>query len=87
LIRDPLGEVETVCLLGTDPACDPKQIAEWFVLRWQVEVTLEAARRHLGVETQRQWADKAIARTTPPCWGCSRGLHCGRMHCIPLVSR
>jgi hypothetical protein len=22
-------------------------------------------RQHLGVETQRQWSDKAIARTTP----------------------
>ena len=25
-----------------------------------------AVRRHLGVETQRQWSDPAIARTTPP---------------------
>ena len=33
--------------------------------RWQVEVTFEEARRHLGVETQRQWSDAAIARTTP----------------------
>jgi len=35
------------------------------VRRWQVEVTFEEVRRHLGVETQRQWSDKAIARTTP----------------------
>lgn len=41
-------------------------------VRWAVEVTFEElgaegrqARRHLGVETQRQWPDKAIARTTP----------------------
>ena len=33
--------------------------------RWQVEVTFEEARAHLGVETQRQWSSKAIARTTP----------------------
>ena len=32
---------------------------------WAVEVTFEEVRRHLGVETQRQWSDKAIARTTP----------------------
>lgn len=37
----------------------------WFVRRWQVEVTFQEARAHLGVETQRQWSDKAIARTTP----------------------
>jgi hypothetical protein len=34
-------------------------------MRWQLEVTFEEVRRHLGVETQRQWSDKAIARTTP----------------------
>jgi hypothetical protein len=38
-------------------------------MRWQVEVTYEEARRHLGVETQRQWSDKAIARTTPALLG------------------
>lgn len=65
LVRDPQGEYETVCLLCTDQTVAPLQIVEWFVMRWQVEVTFEEARQHLGVETQRQWADKAIARTTP----------------------
>jgi hypothetical protein len=65
LIRDPQVEYETVCLLCTDQTVAPDQIVEWFVMRWQVEVTFEEARRHLGVETQRQWSDKAIARTTP----------------------
>ena len=37
----------------------------WFVRRWQVEVTFQEAREHLGIETQRQWSDRAIARTTP----------------------
>jgi predicted DNA-binding transcriptional regulator YafY len=35
------------------------------VQRWQVEATFQETRAHLGVETQRQWSDKAIARTTP----------------------
>ena len=30
-----------------------------------MEATFEEARAHLGVETQRQWSDKATARTTP----------------------
>ena len=34
-------------------------------MRWSVEVTFEEARAHLGLETQRQWSDRAIARTTP----------------------
>ena len=41
------------------------QIVRWFVQRWQLEVTFREVRDHLGVETQRQWSDKAIARTTP----------------------
>lgn len=65
LIRDPQDEYDTICLLCTDQSVASSQIAEWFVLRWQVEVTFEEARRHLGVETQRQWSDKAIARTPP----------------------
>jgi len=42
---------------------------EWFIRRWQVEVTFEESRRHLGIETQRQWSDKAIGRTTPCLFG------------------
>jgi len=69
LIRDPEGRFATQALLCTDLATDPAQILAWFVLRWQVEVTLEEARRHRGVETQRQWSDRAILRTTPALLG------------------
>jgi len=65
LVRDPQGKYETICLLCTDDDVLPQQIVDWFVLRWQIEVTFEESRRHLGVETQRQWSDLAIARTTP----------------------
>ena len=43
----------------------PEQMLTWFVRRWTIEVTFEEARAHLGMETQRQWNDRAIARTTP----------------------
>ncbi len=69
LIRDPQGAFATQALLCTDPAADPTQILEWFVLRWQLEVTFQEVRTHLGVETQRQWSDLAIARTTPVLLG------------------
>ena len=39
------------------------------LLRWQVEVTFEELRAHLGMETQRQWSERAIARTTPALFG------------------
>ncbi len=65
LIRDPQGTYDPMALLCTNPAYDPTQILTWFVWRWQVEVTFQEVRTHLGVETQRQWSDLAIARTTP----------------------
>lgn len=61
-----------------------KQIVTYFVRRWTVEVTFQEVRAHLGVETQRQWSDKAIARTTPVLLGLfslvtllANGLHQG----------
>ncbi len=69
LIRDPLHQFDSQALLCTDPAISPAQIIEWFVLRWQIEVTFQETRAHLGVETQRQWSDRAISRTTPVLLG------------------
>jgi hypothetical protein len=65
LIRDPKGKFKTQALLCTDLTITPVQIIRWFVLRWQLEVTFREVREHLGVETQRQWSDLAILRTTP----------------------
>jgi hypothetical protein len=69
LIRDPQGGFKTQALLCTDLDADPKKIVCWFVMRWQLEVTFQEVRRHLGFETQRQWSDMAIERTTPALLG------------------
>jgi len=65
LVRDPAGEFKPQALLSTNLESNPVEMLEWFVRRWQVEVTFEEARAHLGMETQRQWSDKAVERTTP----------------------
>lgn len=65
LVRDPAGKLESKAFLCTDQQACPLEILAWFVRRWSVEVTFEEVRRHLGVETQRQWSDAAIRRTTP----------------------
>lgn len=62
---DSAGKFEPQALLCTDLNAQPKDIVYWFRQRWQVEVTFEEVRAHLGVETQRQWSSKAILRTTP----------------------
>ena len=64
-----LGEFKSQALLCTDPQVAAPQIIQWFVLRWQLEVTFQEGRAHLGIETQRQWSDLAIARTTPILFG------------------
>lgn len=69
LLRDPRGKFEPQALLCTDPGVSASQIIQWFVLRWRLEVTFQEARTHLGMETQRQWSDLAIARTTPTLFG------------------
>jgi hypothetical protein len=69
LVRDPTGELDTHAFLATDLDVTPHDMLQWFVLRWQIEVTFEEARAHLGMETQRQWSDRAILRTTPALLG------------------
>jgi hypothetical protein len=65
LIRDPQACFKPQALLSTNLDHTPEQMLTWFVRRWTIEVTFEEARAHLGMETQRQWNDRAIARTTP----------------------
>jgi hypothetical protein len=80
IVRDPSGTFKTQALWCTDWNATPLQIIEWFIWhipdgcailgqRWQREVTQRAVREHLGVETQRQWSDLAIVRTTPALFG------------------
>jgi hypothetical protein len=66
LVRDPHRRFEQPqALLCTEPDRTPEQILRWFIQRWQLEVTFQETRVHLGVETQPQWSDLAIARTAP----------------------
>ena len=65
VVKDPNGQFPPQALLSTDETITPQQMLTYFIQRWTVETTFEEARAHLGMETQRQWNDQAIARTTP----------------------
>ena len=69
LVRDPSGERDAQAFLCTDTDLEPVAILGRFVFRWRIETTFQEVREHLGVETQRQWADLAILRTTPALLG------------------
>ena len=65
LVRYPDKRREPEAFLCTDTAAAPRDVLACFDRRWAMETTYEEARAHLGVETQRQWSDPAIFRTTP----------------------
>lgn len=65
LVKTPDGKNVAEAFFSTDINNLPAKIIDWFVLRWNIEVTFEETRAHLGVETQRQWSDNAIQRSTP----------------------
>lgn len=70
LLHDPSNKSLKACLLfATDPNATPEHIITWFVMRWNVEVTFEEVRAHLGFETQRQWNPLAVARSSPAILG------------------
>ena len=65
MVRDPEGKLRDEVFFCTDQEAKSGSIITWVVMRWSLESTFEEARAHLGVETQRQWSDLAIQRTTP----------------------
>jgi hypothetical protein len=69
LTRDPEGKLRDEVFACTDTGASAEEIIKWFVLRWGLEVTFEEMREQMGMETQRQWSDLAIARTTPILMG------------------
>jgi hypothetical protein len=69
LVRDPSSRRDARAFLRTDLNLKPDAILGRFVSRWRIETTFQEARQYLGVETQRQWSDLAILRTTPALLG------------------
>ena len=70
LVRCPEDpHFEPAAYFCSDPTISAEQVVLWHIGRWNIEVTFEEVRAHLGFETQRQWSDKAIERTTPCLFG------------------
>jgi DDE superfamily endonuclease len=49
LLRDPAAQRDPFALFCTDESASALQIVAWYVRRWQVEVTFQEARAHLGL--------------------------------------
>lgn len=78
-------ELDLAAFQAPDLEVSAVEILTYFVRRWQVELTFEEVRAHLGVETQRQWSDLAIARTTHCSWVSSPWWRSSRRTCRGVV--
>jgi len=65
VVRHPEGKSRDDVFFTTDPALTPAQIVEAFVRRWSLETTFQETREHLGLETLRNWSQKAVKRSVP----------------------
>jgi hypothetical protein len=69
LVICPDNSFKPTAFFCSDLSIPPELIITWFVARWNLEVTFEEIRAFLGFETQRQWSQRAIERTTPCLFG------------------
>jgi len=69
LARCPDDSFEPAAFFCSDTHISAKQLIVCFALRWNIEVSFEELRAFLGFETQRQWSDRAIERSTPCLFG------------------
>jgi hypothetical protein len=67
--RDPAGKLEPQAFLATDLDVAPSAMLPGFRARGPREVPFQETRAPRGLETQRQWSDPAIQRTTPALLG------------------
>ena len=66
---DPEKRMRPEVFVTTVVEVSAEQVIEGYGMRWSEEVTFEESRRHLGIETQRQWSELAVKRTTPALLG------------------
>lgn len=69
LVRAQDDSIKPAAFFSSDPNVEPLFILNSYLSRWNIEVTFEEIRAQLGFETQRQWSDRAIERTTPCLFG------------------
>jgi len=90
LTRDPTGKRPPKALFSTDQAQPAEEIVRDFMKRWSLEVTFlevtfEESRAHLGIETQRQWSDRAIERSSARLRSCSGSTASWRSLALPWL--
>jgi hypothetical protein len=70
-VRDLEGTHREEYFYSSDVSLPPEQIVSLFAARWNIEVTFQEVRTHLGFTTPRNWSKKSVLRTGP----CLLGLY------------
>lgn len=70
-VHDLTGNRDDAYFYSTDPNMRPERIVEWYTWRWNIEVTFQEAKEHLGVESTRNWCKQSVLRSFP----CLLGLY------------
>lgn len=70
-VRDVEGTHREEYFYSSDPSLPPEQIVSLFAARWNIEVTFQEVRTHLGFTTPRNRSKKSVLRTGP----CLLGLY------------
>jgi hypothetical protein len=68
-VRDLSGTHRDECLVSTDETMSEQEIVESFVGRWDIEVTFEEMREHLGLERNRGRCKQTVLRVEPCLFG------------------
>ena len=64
-VHDVQGTHRDEYFYCTDPTLAPEQIVSLYTSRWNIEVTFEEVRVHLGFHTPRNWSAQSVLRTAP----------------------
>lgn len=64
-VHDVQGTHRDEYVYTTDSTLRPDQIVSLFTSRWNIEVTFQEVRAHLGFTTPRNWSAKSVLRTAP----------------------
>jgi DDE superfamily endonuclease len=64
-VRDVQGTRRDEYFFTTHNGFTAEQIVTLYTLRWNLEVTFQELRAHLGFETPRQWVEKSVLRMAP----------------------
>jgi hypothetical protein len=64
-VHDLSGTHRDEYFYSTDPAMAADRIVSLYTGRWNIEVTFEEVREHLGLATPRNWSPRSVLRTAP----------------------